>query len=74
MPQAAFYLGGPHTLRSVPSAQTGGSRIALARLELTILIEETLARFPDMELAGQPAYAESPFINQLKTLPVRLRP
>jgi cholest-4-en-3-one 26-monooxygenase len=47
---------------------------ALARLELRILLEETLARFPSMELAGTPLYAESPFINQLKTLPVRLRP
>jgi cytochrome P450 len=47
---------------------------ALARLELRILMEETLARFPEMEIAGRPAFAESPFINQLKTLPVRLRP
>jgi cholest-4-en-3-one 26-monooxygenase len=47
---------------------------ALARLELTILLEETLARFPRMELVGTPSYAESPFINQLKTLPVRLAP
>jgi cholest-4-en-3-one 26-monooxygenase len=47
---------------------------ALARLELRILLEETLARFPAIELAGTPRYAESPFINQLKTLPVRLRP
>ncbi|MBV9006957.1 MAG: hypothetical protein JO181_19980 [Solirubrobacterales bacterium] len=47
---------------------------ALARLELRILFEETLARFPDMELAGPPVCAESAFINQLKTLPVRLRP
>jgi cytochrome P450 len=47
---------------------------ALARLELRILLEETLARFPAMELAGEPQYAESPFVNQLKTLPVRLRP
>jgi cholest-4-en-3-one 26-monooxygenase len=47
---------------------------ALARLELQVLFEETLARFPTMELAGAPEFAESPFINQLKTLPVRLRP
>src|SRR6195952_5239185 len=45
---------------------------ALARLELRILLEETLRRFPAMELAGKPVYAESPFINQLKTLPVTL--
>ena len=47
---------------------------ALARLELRILFEETLARFPAMELAGEAQYVESPFVNQLKTLPVRLRP
>ena len=47
---------------------------ALARLELNILIEETLKRYPQIELAGKPAYVESPFINQLKTLPVRLGP
>jgi cytochrome P450 len=44
---------------------------ALARLELRILFEETLARHPGIELAGAPQYAESPFVNQLKTLPVR---
>jgi cytochrome P450 len=47
---------------------------ALARLELRILFEETLARFPEMELAGRPEHVESPFVNQLKSLPVRLRP
>ena len=45
---------------------------ALARLELRVLFEETLKRFPDMELAGRPRMVESGFINQLKTLPVRL--
>jgi len=47
---------------------------ALARLELRILMEETLERFPDMAIDGKPLYVESPFVNQLKTLPVRLRP
>src|SRR5215213_1579308 len=45
---------------------------ALARLELRVLLEETLKRYPNMEPAGTPLYAESPFVNQLKTLPVRL--
>jgi cholest-4-en-3-one 26-monooxygenase len=47
---------------------------ALARLELKVLLEETLARYPKIELAGRPVFAESLFINQLKTLPVRLTP
>ena len=47
---------------------------ALARLELKVRIEETLARFPEMEIDGTPQFVESPFANQLKTLPVRLRP
>ncbi len=45
---------------------------ALARLELKILVEETLAAYPEMEIAGDPAYVVSPFANQLKWLPVRL--
>jgi cytochrome P450 len=47
---------------------------ALARLELNILFEETLKRFPNMEMAETPTMVESPFINQPKTLPVRLNP
>jgi cytochrome P450 len=48
---------------------------ALARLELKIMLEETLRRFPGIALAGEaggPQHVESLFINQLKTLPVRL--
>jgi cytochrome P450 len=45
---------------------------ALARLELKILFEETLARYPSMSQDGKPRFVESAFLNQLKTLPVRL--
>jgi cholest-4-en-3-one 26-monooxygenase len=47
---------------------------ALARLELKVMIEETLKRYPDIALDGRPASVESLFLNQLKTLPVRLSP
>jgi cytochrome P450 len=47
---------------------------ALARLELRILFEETLKRFPAMQLAEEPTIVESVFLNQLKTLPVQLTP
>ena len=47
---------------------------ALARLELKILFEQTLKRFPEVQIAGAPRMVESGFLNQLKTLPVRLRP
>jgi cytochrome P450 len=75
--------GDPHRfdLRRTSEHQAfgGGGRhyclgTALARLELRVLFEETLARFPEMTLAGQPKMVESAFINQLKTLPVRLTP
>jgi cholest-4-en-3-one 26-monooxygenase len=47
---------------------------ALARLELRVLFEESLVRYPEMALIGSPAMVESAFINQLKTLRVRLGP
>jgi hypothetical protein len=37
-----------------------------------VLTEETLSRYPRMEIAGEPKFVESPFANQLKTLPVKL--
>jgi cytochrome P450 len=60
----AFGAGGRHTCLGM----------ALARLELRILLEETLKRYPRIAIEGSPAYVESMFINQLKTLPVRLAP
>jgi cytochrome P450 len=45
---------------------------ALARLELKVLFEETLARYPGIEIADTPVPVASMFLNQLKALPVRL--
>jgi cytochrome P450 len=47
---------------------------ALARLELKVMIEETLKRYPTIQIEGRPAAVESLFLNQLKSLPVRLAP
>jgi cholest-4-en-3-one 26-monooxygenase len=45
---------------------------ALARLELRILVGESIKRFPEMELDGEVSWVLSQFSSQLKTLPVRL--
>ena len=45
---------------------------ALARLELKVLFEETLARYPQMELTAQPEAVQSLFLNQPRTVPVKL--
>jgi len=60
----AFGPGGRHFCLGAP----------LARLELKVLLEEVLGRYPEMTIDGDPAMVESIFINQLKTLPVRLTP
>ncbi|HEY3727295.1 MAG TPA: cytochrome P450 [Solirubrobacteraceae bacterium] len=60
----AFGAGGRHFCLGV----------ALARLELRVMVEETLRRYPGMEMAGPTTVVESAFLNQLKTLPVRLEP
>ena len=44
----------------------------LARLELKLWIEETLRRFPQIELAGDTQRVSSTFLNQFQSIPVRL--
>jgi cytochrome P450 len=46
----------------------------LARLELRIVFEELLARFPRVELAGRPEWTRSNKHTGLRRLPVRLHP
>ncbi len=45
---------------------------ALARLELEVMFQETLARFPQIALRGNGRMARAVFVNQLTSLPVRL--
>ena len=57
----AFGGGGPHFCLGTH----------LAKLEITVMFEELLARIPDMELAGDVQRLRSNFINGLKHMPVR---
>ncbi|GAA4393068.1 cytochrome P450 [Tsukamurella soli] len=43
----------------------------LARLELKLWIQQTLERFPDLELAAEPTRVASLFLNQYSSIPVR---
>jgi cytochrome P450 len=45
---------------------------ALARLETRVLLTELLARFPRIEVAGAPAWAESTLVRGMERLPVAL--
>jgi cytochrome P450 len=45
---------------------------ALARLELKILVEETVSHFPKMTISEEPTWVLSQFSSQLKHLPVTL--
>jgi cytochrome P450 len=46
----------------------------LARLELKVIIEEVLARLPDLELAGEVSRLRSHFVAGIKHMPVRFTP
>jgi len=46
----------------------------LARLEIRIMFEEVLRRFPDMALCGPVSRLRSNFINGIKHMPVRFTP
>ncbi|MHB8669643.1 MAG: cytochrome P450 [Acidimicrobiales bacterium] len=60
----AFGGGGPHFCLGAN----------LARLEITIVFEQLLARLPDMELAGPVQRLRSNFINGIKHMPVTFTP
>ncbi|RYZ63643.1 MAG: cytochrome P450, partial [Proteobacteria bacterium] len=47
---------------------------SLARLEIRMMFEELLKRFPNIELAGAPRRLRSNFINGFKEIPVRFAP
>ncbi len=63
-PHIAFGGGGPHFCLGA----------ALARLELRVMFEELLRRYPEVELAGPPTRVRSNFIRGIKEMPVRLGP
>ena len=43
----------------------------LARLELKLWIQQTLERFPDLELDSEPTRVRALFLNQYNSIPVR---
>jgi linalool 8-monooxygenase len=45
----------------------------LAEIQLTVLLEELLTRFPNIEVTAEPTRMRTNFLNSIKTLPVTLR-
>jgi cholest-4-en-3-one 26-monooxygenase len=63
-PHVALGGGGPHFCLGA----------ALGRLEIRVMFEELLRRFPTLEVSGLPTRVRSNFIRGIKTMPVRLGP
>ena len=61
-PHLALGGGGPHFCLGA----------ALGRLEIKVLFEELLGRYPDIEVAGPVERTRSNFVNGISTMPVRL--
>ena len=62
-PNVAFGGGGAHFCLGAP----------LARLEVAVLIESILDRGLKLELAGDPVYVDSNFVNGIEHLEVKIR-
>jgi cholest-4-en-3-one 26-monooxygenase len=58
----AFGGGGPHFCLGAN----------LARMEIRVMFEELLARFPEMEITGEVSRLRSNFINGIKHVPLRV--
>ena len=63
-PHMTFGAGGPHFCLG----------FSLAQLEIRVMFEELLDRFPDMELAGGVERLHSNFISGIRHMPVRFTP
>ena len=78
--EAVFEDGDRFDVRRDPNPHQGfggGGRhfclgAGLARLELKLWIEETLRRFPEISLDGEPERVSSTFLNQYRSIPVTL--
>jgi cytochrome P450 len=63
-PHMTFGAGGPHFCLG----------FSLAQLEIRVMFEELLRRFPDMELAGPIQRLHSNFIRGIRHMPVTFTP
>ena len=63
-PHLGFGAAGPHFCLGAH----------LARREIDVMLRELLPRLPDIEVSGEPDWAQSRFVNGIKHLPCRFTP